>query len=140
MAPKVKTKNKKKQAPPKKEANSSRVTWPDLPQKLVNIIAKQPALMQHISYGGLTKLCRAPTSKCNQNKSPPCLQLFDEINNDNNDEDYVEPNLNASFYRRWFWHLYYARWARPPVRGCWKHYVGCSNDAIVAKGDTFLYP
>ena len=138
MAPKVKTKNKKKQALPKKEANST-ATWPDLPQKLVDIIAKQPTMMQHISYGGLTKLCRAPTSKCNHNYSPPCLQLFDEIKNGNNEENYVEPNLNASFYRCWFWYWYYSRWARPPVRSRWRHYVGYSGHALVTKGATFSY-
>ncbi|XWS68204.1 hypothetical protein CRYUN_Cryun04dG0071100 [Craigia yunnanensis] len=84
MAPKVKTNNKKKQALPKKEATST-ATWPDLPQKLVDIIAKQPTMMQHISYGGLTK------------------------------------------------------WARPPVRSRWRHYVGYSGHAIVTKGATFSY-
>ncbi|XVF44887.1 hypothetical protein PTKIN_Ptkin02bG0159400 [Pterospermum kingtungense] len=61
MAPKARMNNKKKQALPKKEANST-VSWPDLPQKLIAIIAKQPAMMQYISNGGLTKLCRASTS------------------------------------------------------------------------------
>ncbi|EOX98629.1 F-box family protein with a domain of Uncharacterized protein function, putative [Theobroma cacao] len=139
MAQKVKNKKNKKQVPPKK-ANNGAVTWPDLPQILVDIIAKQPALMQDISYGGLTKLCRSPPSKCNPNNfTPPCLQLFDEINV-NSDENYVEPNLNVSFHRRWFWYWYFSRWARPPVRSYWKHYVGFSNEAIVAKGNTFSDP
>ncbi|OMO85280.1 hypothetical protein CCACVL1_10298 [Corchorus capsularis] len=52
MAQKMKTKKNKKQAqghPPKEEADNidvKTVTWPDFPQTLVNIIAKQPALMQ----------------------------------------------------------------------------------------------
>ncbi|XVE49442.1 hypothetical protein DITRI_Ditri01bG0082800 [Diplodiscus trichospermus] len=111
MAPKVKTMNKKKQALPKKEANST-ARWPDLPQKLVDIIAKQPAIMRHISYGGLTKFCRAPTGKCNHNYSPPCLQLFDEINNGNNEENYVElePNQNASLNRFGGFHYALPEW------------------------------
>ncbi|XVE49440.1 hypothetical protein DITRI_Ditri01bG0082600 [Diplodiscus trichospermus] len=138
MAPKVKTMNKKKQALPKEEANST-ATWPDLPQKLVDIIAKQPAMMQQISYEGLTKLCRAPPRKCNHNYSPSCIQLFDEINDGNNEENHVEPNLNASLNRCWFWYLYHSRWARPPVRSLWKHYVGYSGEAIVTKGATSFY-
>ncbi|XVF44875.1 hypothetical protein PTKIN_Ptkin02bG0158500 [Pterospermum kingtungense] len=114
LAPKAKIKNKKKQALSKKKANST-ATWPDLPRKLIDIIAKQPALMQHISNGGLTKLCITPTSKCNHNNSPPY------------EEKYVKPNLNASFYLYWFKYWYYSRRMRLPVRRLRKHYVGYSG-------------
>lgn len=129
MATKPKMKKKKKLLLPKKEANNSTATWPDLPQKLVDIIAKQPDLMQNISNGGaLTKIWRAPNSKCNHiNHSTPCLQLFDE-------EKYVEPILNASFYRCWFWYHYRLRWLTPPDQAPWKYCVGFSGHTIVTKG------
>ncbi|OMO63470.1 hypothetical protein COLO4_32420 [Corchorus olitorius] len=145
MAQKVKTKNKKQAHEgrlSKIEANINRSkTWPDLPQTLVYIIARQPTLMQSISYGGLTKLCLSPPKKCYPNNStstPTFLQLFDETKV-NDDKNQVEPFLNVSFYRKWFWPWHYESWHRRPICSDWKRYVGYSNDAIVAKGATNPY-
>ncbi|OMO63469.1 hypothetical protein COLO4_32419 [Corchorus olitorius] len=143
MAQKMKTRKNKKQAQghPKEEADVDikTVTWPDFPQTLVNIIAKQPALMQSVSYGGVAKLCISPPRKCcPNNPTPPCLQL--EMNNNNYDEKYTEHILNLSFYRRWFWPWYFSSWSRKkaPVRGYGDQYVGYSNDAIVTKSAASL--
>ncbi|OMO85279.1 hypothetical protein CCACVL1_10297 [Corchorus capsularis] len=146
MAQKVKTKNKKKAHEGRLsqiEANINRSkTWPDLPQTLVDIIVRQPTLMQSISYGGLTKLCLSPPKKCYPNNStstPPFLQLLDEIKAKNDELNEVEPFLNVSFYRKWFWPCHYESWNKRPICSDWKRYVGYSNDAIVVKGATNPY-
>ncbi|KAL0323015.1 UNVERIFIED_CONTAM: hypothetical protein Sangu_1920800 [Sesamum angustifolium] len=68
--------NKDKSLSTRKEAIGKR-PWPNLPQQLLNLLARNPNLLQQMSYPGTTKSWTAPTSRCDSSRQARLSQLHD---------------------------------------------------------------
>lgn len=121
--------SKIKQAPlSNKEANSQNL-WPDLPQQLLHLIARESTSFRNICYKGVTKSWRAESYRCgSRNPTPPWLQVFFH---DNKGADKQPHIFNIAFKQLGFWY-----WKR-----CWDfdrypklHFLGSSHGILVAKG------
>ncbi|KAL8027561.1 hypothetical protein ABFX02_14G103200 [Erythranthe guttata] len=82
MAQRTSKNKKKNQLPNEKQLATTNYPpppnlWPNLPHKLINIISKQPNLMQNItSFGGVTKSWKPPSRhfNCNTNTDDPVIK------------------------------------------------------------------
>ena len=128
MAPKLKKQN---QFSCKKPVTST-IAWPNLPQQLTNIVAKQSSLMQNISFGGEMKSWRSTSKKCHHGKSQ-WPQLAN--NNIGNGDEYKDKthshNFDISFYQGCYW--WYGR--EPPQfwLSQWAYYVGYSHGLLAVR-------
>ncbi|XP_048232183.1 uncharacterized protein LOC125370486 [Ricinus communis] len=108
-----------------KEANNLEL-WPDLPQQLIHLIARNSSLLEHICSKGVTKSWRAQASKCRSNPATPWLELSGNRESDHNRQSHV---FHLPIRRGFIWY-----WRRhkptPPVYNI----IGCSHGLIVAKG------
>ncbi|KAG5548402.1 hypothetical protein RHGRI_013928 [Rhododendron griersonianum] len=115
---------KGKQSPLSKKPIIPRA-WPDLPPKLLNIVAKNSTLRENISYGGnVTKSYRVPPKQCNPIGKSPFLQLIAS----GTDQCYAD-TFNIPFHPGFYiWHG-----RRGFGSGSLEHIVGYSHGLVFGK-------
>ncbi|WCJ18190.1 hypothetical protein M5689_000562 [Euphorbia peplus] len=102
--------------------------WPDLPQQLINIIAKNSSMMKDLYSKGVTKSWRTGSRKCRSNYlTPPWLQLSTDYGSDD-----IQPHtFNIPFKTGYMW--YWSRQRHKPTFSGY-HFHGCSQSLLLAKG------
>ncbi|XP_048231284.1 uncharacterized protein LOC125370307 [Ricinus communis] len=108
--------------------------WPDLPQQLIYLIAKNPSLMAHIC-SKVTKSWRAEASKC---RSIPATHLARDIllYIFRYGSDYKQSHIFNLPTRRGF--IWYQKRRKPPPLAY--HFIGCTHGVLVEKGYTLWDP
>ncbi|KAF5731899.1 hypothetical protein HS088_TW18G00585 [Tripterygium wilfordii] len=114
-----------------KESDPSK-SWPDFPVQLMMFIRRNPALMQHIGFGGVTKSWRVLSSskQCNSKATlPPQLDLSPAESKHKDQPEIFKIPFTEMWVGYWsctrtrpvnYWHY-------------WKHYVGCSQETMICK-------
>ncbi|GMN58321.1 hypothetical protein TIFTF001_027420 [Ficus carica] len=123
--------------------NNKSVPWPNLPQRLIKHIQKNPILMQNINFGSVTKSWRSPNTRhCNPIQELPWLCVAKDAKHRSiNDNDIREQSdhdqfCNMSFPRElYFYSWFYKRWQSRSPR---KQFTGCSHGHLVARSATSM--
>ncbi|KAK6116261.1 hypothetical protein DH2020_049983 [Rehmannia glutinosa] len=128
--------NKDKSLSTKKEAINKR-PWPNLPQHILNLLARKPNLLLHISYPGTTKSWTTSTKHCNTSRHPQFPQLQDLETSKwccltKTLPQFINIYFRTQVYQWW----YYYNNSPPPHfwNHLTQHFVGYSRGLLVKRG------
>ncbi|WCJ18184.1 hypothetical protein M5689_000558 [Euphorbia peplus] len=127
---------KKKQGHEKVTSTENEATkpnlWPDLPQKLINIIATDSSMMKDLYSKGVTKSWRTESRKCRSNYlTPPWLLLSADYESDD-----IQPHtFNIPFKMGGMW--YWCRRGQKPTFSA-HHFLGCSNGLLIKGASDYI--
>ncbi|KAG8390940.1 hypothetical protein BUALT_Bualt01G0135800 [Buddleja alternifolia] len=121
----------------RKEAIGNR-PWPNLPQQLLNLLARKPNLLQQIRYPGTTKSWRTSTRRCNSSGRSHWPQLYDLGDSDycNSLRKTLPQFLNVYFRTEVYQFWYYG--SGDPTPHFWdppkSHFLGYCHNFLVTLG------